>query len=252
MSDFSEVCLVVKTWKDRTWLLVAAPLNAPLTWMEQADGLGANPSHPINVELLSTVTETSLVCSSYTLALSNLQRDTEKYSPAGTKPLPLKYCSIQKVLLFLFHVLTLSGRFISFMLMPHYLICSCLSLLYPFLSSLSSSYLQRWCMLWSLVMWQPLSRGCTRAGPSTTPEPKTSRTSYVSIICHRASSSECWSIFRQLGRSTTASTAMRYKMRTHLHILYTKACINPFLFNLYFISPNSTTYKDQYLISKIT
>lgn len=73
-------------------------------------------------------------------------------------------------------------------------------------------------------MWQPLSRGCTHAGPSTTPEPKTSRTSYVSITCRRASSSECWSIFRQPGRSTTASTVMRYQQ----HRLYTQAGISPY------------------------
>lgn len=79
----------------------------------------------------------------------------------------------------------------------------------------ASLHLQRWCMPWSLVTWQPLSRGCIHAGPSTTPEPKTSRTSYVSIICHRASSSECWNIFRRPGRSTTASTVTRYRRRTH-------------------------------------
>lgn len=78
-----------------------------------------------------------------------------------------------------------------------------------FLSS-PSFYLQHWCMHWFLAMWQPLSRGCTPAGLSTTPGPKTSRISYVSIIFHKASSSECSSTFRQLGRSTMELTAMRY------------------------------------------
>lgn len=93
---------------------------------------------------------------------------------------------------------------------------SCLTLPFPFFYS-PSLYLQRWCMRWSLATWQPLSRGCTPAGPSTTPEPKTSRTSFVSIICRRASSSECWSIFRQPGRSITVSILMRYDKRSHLN-----------------------------------
>lgn len=70
-------------------------------------------------------------------------------------------------------------------------------------------YSQHWCMRWSLVTWQPLSRGCTRAGPSITPEPKTLRTSYASIIYRKASNSECWSIFRRRGRSTTVLIVMR-------------------------------------------
>lgn len=70
-------------------------------------------------------------------------------------------------------------------------------------------------------MWQPLSRGCIHAGPSTTPEPKTSRTSYVSIICHRVWSSECWSISRRSGPSIMASIQMRYG--THLDLNCSKS-----------------------------
>lgn len=70
--------------------------------------------------------------------------------------------------------------------------------------------LQRWCMHWSLVTSQPSFSGCTLAGPSITPEPKTSKTSYVSIVCRRSSSSVCWNISRPPGRSTTALIPMRY------------------------------------------
>lgn len=76
-------------------------------------------------------------------------------------------------------------------------------------------YLQHWCTRWCLETWQPSSSGCTRAGPSTTPEPKTSRISSVSIICLKASSSECSSTSRRPGRSTTASTVTRYTIPTN-------------------------------------
>lgn len=132
------------TLENRTGLLVAAPLNAPLTWIKKAGGLSANPSHPINAELLSTVTETSLLCLFlHCGTVKSTVRYTEIFFCWHQVPLPLKYHSIQKVLLFLFHVWTMSGQFISFCFIHAYAplsLYSCLTLHHPVLCSFPSSY----------------------------------------------------------------------------------------------------------------
>ena len=162
--------------------------------------LGNCPSHHNNFDLLFTVTETTpavSVCLQWDTKYMNLLVPSAAIKTSSKCFFSIVFSCPDKF--YFIHGYVPSSLSNSPSSLPH--------------SSSSSSRPQRWCTPWSSVTWRPSSRGCTRAGLSITPEPKTSRTLYASIICRRASSSECWSIFRQRGRSTTASTVMRYNKK---------------------------------------